>query len=410
MNPRVSYSSPASPFTLPPELDELKRLVREIVDRECIPLESRFLANEGGEPGAYGAESFVDGSLPAEDWQRLTRISKETGIYTATLPDEYGGMGYGVLGSFVLAEERNRSIVPLPMANVTQILFECNDEQRPKYLDPIIRGECYAFAQTEPDAGSDPGSMKTTAVLDGDEWVINGTKTFISLADRATFHLVLAVTDPEKRQRGGITMFLVDSGTPGITITPLRLWQSRTSHQFTITYEDVRVPAGNVLGEVGGGFRLGQRWLAIDDRLTRGSMATGFLSRGLEIATEWARNRVTFGQPLSERQAIQWMLVDVFVDLKCIRAISYECAARADRGEDVRAYAAMAKYVGANWGHRSIDKIMQILGAMGEVTETPIPHWYHLIRHGRIGGGTDEIQRILMSRAIFKHGKELWQA
>jgi len=409
-NARVAYSLPEAAFTLPPELNELKLLAREIVDRECIPLEGKFLADEGGVPGAFGGESFIDGSLPAEDWERLTAISKESGLYTATLPEEYGGMGLGVLGAFVLAEERNRSVVPLPMANVSHILFECTEEQRPKYLDPIIRGGVFAFAQTEPDAGSDPGSMKTTAVRDGDEWVINGTKTFITFADQAVFHLVLAVTDPEKRQRGGITMFIVDADNRGISITPLNVWQTKRPHQFTVVYDDVRVPLGNVLGEVGGGFRLGQQWLAVNDRLTRGSMATGFLSRSLEIATEWAKSRVTFGQPLSERQAIQWMLVDVLVDLKCIRAISYECAARADRGEDIRAYAAMAKFVGANWGHRSMDKIMQILGGLGEVTETPIPHWYHLIRHGRIGGGTDEIQRILMSRAIFGQGKELWQA
>ena len=139
-------------------------------------------------------------------------------------------------------------------------------------------------------------------------------------------------------------------------------------------------------------------------------MGTGYLTRGLEIAVEWAKERVTFGKPLADRQAIQWMLTDVLMDLKAIRAICYECAARADAGEDVRAYAAMAKYVGANWGHRSMDHIMQILGGIGESLDTPIPHWYHIIRHGRIGGGTDEIQRILMSRAMFKEGKSLWQA
>jgi acyl-CoA dehydrogenase len=165
-----------------------------------------------------------------------------------------------------------------------------------------------------------------------------------------------------------------------------------------------------VLGEVGGGFRLGQLWLAISDRLTRGSLAAGILSRGLELATEWARERVTFGEALSERQAIQWMLVDVMIDLKCIRAISYECAARADAGEDVRTYAAMAKYLGGNWGHRSVDKLMQVFGGMGEATEHPIPHWYRLLRHGRIGGGTDEIQRMMMARAIMKQGPRLWQA
>jgi acyl-CoA dehydrogenase len=205
-------------------------------------------------------------------------------------------------------------------------------------------------------------------------------------------------------------MFLLPADTPGISMTPLKNWQTIRPHQFTVYLENVTIPEDSVLGEVGGGFRLGQQWLAISDRLTRGSMGTGYLTRGLEIATSWAEQRETFGKPLSERQAIQWMLTDVLMDLKSIRAICYECAARADAGEDVRAYAAMAKFVGANWGHRSLDKIMQVLGGLGEDMETPIPHWYHIIRHGRIGGGTDEIQRILMSRAMFKQGKTLWQA
>jgi acyl-CoA dehydrogenase len=388
-------------------------LAREVVERELIPRETDFLANKpDGQPCSVAdAAFFIDGTLPQQEWDELTRISKETGLWSCTLPEEYGGMGYGVLGGFVLQEELNRSCVALPRPNVPHILYEATDAQKEKYLLPIVEAKSqYAYAQTEPDAGSDPANMRTRAVLRGDEWVINGSKTFISLADKASFYLMLAVTDTEKKARGGITMFLVDADTPGITMTGLKNWQSATPHQFTLYLDDVRVPVDNVLGEVGGGFRLGQQWLAIHDRLTRGAMGTGYLTRGMEIATEWAKERVTFGQPLSERQAIQWMLTDVFMDLKSIRAICYDCAARADAGEDVRTYAAMAKYVGANWGHRSLDKIMQILGGLGEDMDTPIPHWYHIIRHGRIGGGTDEIQRILMARAIFKEGKSLWQA
>ncbi len=353
----------------------------------------------------------MDGALPKADWDRLTKIAKETGLYTANLPEEYGGLGFGVLGAFVVAEEFKRSIVPLPIPDAPPVLFNGTEEQRKKYLEPTIRGKMwYCFSQTEPDAGSDPGAMRTTAVHRGDEWIINGTKMFISRAEKADYHLVPAVTDPEKRQHGGITMFIVDGNTPGISTQPLHTWQSETPDTFTVFYDDVHVPDANVLGEVGGGFRLGQHWLLLSDRLTRGSMATGFLTRALEMAVEWSKTRITFGQPIAERQAIQWMLVDVFLNIKAIRAISYECAIRADRGEDIRAYAAAAKLVGGNWGHRSMDNIMQILGGMGEVMETPIPHWYHRLRHGRIGGGTDEIQRMLIARSIFKEGVRLWEA
>ncbi|WP_238015710.1 acyl-CoA dehydrogenase family protein [Dactylosporangium sp. AC04546] len=414
----VTYSLPEGAFQLPPELIELKNLVRTIVEKECIPLEHEFLANRPpadighGGGGDVRGESLTDGWLPPEAYQRLTAISKQAGLYEVNLPVEYGGPGFGVLGAFVVAEEINRCLVRLPTAYVPNILYSCDEAQKEKYLLPVLAGEKFpAFAQSEPGAGSDPGnSMSTTAIRKDGGWVVNGTKTWISYANRAAFFMLQAVTDPEKRQRGGITMFLLDADTPGLSMTPVNTWLTTNSHVFTLHLDDVFIPDGNVLGEVGGGFQLGQSWLTVFDRLSRGYLATGALSRGLEMATEWAKDRVTFGQPLSERQAIQWMLVDVYVDLKAIRALCYETAARADRGEDIRSLAAMCKLVGANWGHRSIDKIMQVLGGIGETTETPIPHWYRMLRHGRIGGGTDEIQRILMARSLFKNGRETWLA
>ena len=416
----LQYGVSETPFTLPPELEEIKRLTRKIVNEECIPLEQEFLARgrEGKSGGrqasvAGAVAGLIDGSISRDHHERLVKISKETGLYHMHLPVEHGGGGFGVLGSFVVGEETNRSLVPLPMAEVPNILLSANEDQKKRFLDPVIRGEKFTcFAQTEPGAGSDPGnSMQTAAVRDGDDWVINGTKMFISGADTSDFVMLQAVTDAEKRQRGGITMFLIEMDTPGLTMTPIEVWTSpHRAHQFYLHLDDVRVPHANVLGEVGNGFRLGQQWLAVHDRLSRGMLAAGMLSRGLELATDWARERVTFGQPLAERQAIQWMLVDILIDLKCIRALSYECAARADRGEDVRAYAAIAKLIGANWGHRSVDKLMQIFGGLGETLDSPIPHWYHVIRHGRIGGGSDEMQRMLIARAIFSRGRELWEA
>lgn len=416
----LQYGTSEIPFTLPPELEEIKQLTRKIVNEECIPLEQEFLARgregkgEGRQASVAGAVAgLIDGSISEEHYERLVKISKETGLYQMHLPVEHGGGGFGVLGSFVVGEETNRCLVPLPMAEVPNILLSASADQKAKYLDPVIRGEKHTcFAQTEPGAGSDPGnSMQTAAVRDGDHWVINGTKMFISGADTSDFVMLQAVTDTEARQRGGITMFLIDMDTPGLTMTPIEVWTSpQRAHQFYLHLDDVRVPHANVLGEVGNGFRLGQQWLAVHDRLSRGMLASGMLSRGLELATEWAKERVTFGQPLAERQAIQWMLVDIFIDLKCIRALSYECAARADRGEDVRTYAAMAKLIGANWGHRSVDKLMQIFGGLGETLDMPIPHWYHVIRHGRIGGGSDEMQRMLIARALLSRGKELWEA
>jgi acyl-CoA dehydrogenase len=243
--------------------------------------------------------------------------------------------------------------------------------------------------------------MQARAVRDGDDWVLNGTKMFISGAASADFLLVQAVNDPEKRQRGGITMFIVDNPTPGLSFDPIRTWIVPTrSQQFFVNLDNVRVPQTQVLGEVGYGFNLGQKWLVHHDRLLRGSMALGILSRALEMAIEWAKQRVTYGRPIADRQAIQWMLTDVYIDIMTLRAATREAAARADAGDDVRVEASMIKYCAGEWGCRSIDKIMQVFGGTGETLDLPIAHWYHLLRHARIGGGTSEIHKFVMARAL----------
>ena len=396
---------------LSPEIDGLKNMIRQIVRDECIPLEAEYLANppqegvdDGGPKGIAETVMGVVGTLSPEKWGRLNQVSKETGIFTSFVPEQYGGGGMGALGHVVLDEEIHKSIVQLPTSPVPMMMIgSCTPEQEQKYLYPSIQGNLnYAFGQTEPQAGSDPGGMmQTRAVRDGDDWVISGTKMFISGAATADFLLVQAVTDPEKRQRGGITMFIIDNPTHGLSFEPIRVWIVPTrAQQYMVHLDEVRVPQTQVLGEVGRGFTLGQQWLVHHDRLLRGSMALGILSRALEMAIAWAKQRVTYGRPISDRQAIQWMLTDVYIDIMNLRAVTRETAARADQGEDVRVEASMIKYCAGEWGCRSIDKIMQVFGGMGETLDMPIPHWYHLLRHARIGGGTSEIHKFVMARGL----------
>ena len=396
---------------LSPEIDGLKNMIRQIVRDECIPLEAEYLANppqegvdDGGPKGIAETVMGVVGTLSPEKWGRLNQVSKETGIFTSFVPEQYGGGGMGALGHVVLDEEIHKSIVQLPTSPVPMMMIgSCTPEQEQKYLYPSIQGNLnYAFGQTEPQAGSDPGGMmQTRAVRDGDDWVISGTKMFISGAATADFLLVQAVTDPEKRQRGGITMFIIDNPTAGLSFEPIRVWIVPTrAQQYMVHLDAVRVPQTQVLGEVGRGFTLGQQWLVHHDRLLRGSMALGILSRALEMAIDWAKQRVTYGRPISDRQAIQWMLTDVYIDIMNLRAVTRETAARADQGEDVRVEASMIKYCAGEWGCRSIDKIMQVFGGMGETLDMPIPHWYHLLRHARIGGGTSEIHKFVMARGL----------
>jgi acyl-CoA dehydrogenase len=410
---RVNYSMPESPFELPPELADLRDHVRSIVNSECIPLEAELLSNEPLEfESGPGEALLIDGALPAETWARLEKVSKDAGIWGAHLPEELGGLGMGNLGKFVMDEEIARSLVPLPLARIPDTLLGLEGAQREKYLEPALRGELsWSFAQTEPGGGSDPGGMRTKAVRDGDDWILSGQKMFISRAGWSDVYFVMALTDPEKRSHGGISMFAVDPSWAGVSTSPIKTWITPgRARQFTIFFDDVRVPGDAMIGAPGEGFAIGQKQLIISDRLTRGSAAAGILSRALEMAVDWAKNRNTFGAPLATRQAIQWMLIDVVLDIKAIRAVSYECAAKADQGLDVRVEGAMSKFMGGNWGHRSIDKIMQVFGAIAETTDHPVSHWYRVLRHARIGGGTDEIQRTLIARGIMRDGAKLWQA
>ncbi len=401
-------------FKLPPELDALKLTIRQIVKRECIPLERTFLTRspDEGREHEFG-ESGGIGTLTDEEYEHLKKISQDTGIYSMHLPEKYGGGGLGAVGAVVVDEEVRRSIVHLPFSQCPNILLEyATPEQAKKYALPCAEGKMVpCFAQTEPQAGSDPGGMiQTKAVRDGKDWVINGTKMFITSSHIADFMLLQAVTDEAKRQRGGITMFIVDTKAPGVTMSPIKTWitPARSAQNF-VYLDNVRVPNGNVLGGLGDGFKLAQQWLAHHDRLMRGSMALGIMVRALEMAVDWSKQRITLGKPISERQAIQWMLVDIYISIMALRGITWWNAWRSDQGEDIRVEASMVKYCAGEWGWQSIDKVLQIFGGLGETMAMPIPHWYHQLRHARVGGGTSEIHKFIMARALLS-GTVSWEA
>lgn len=392
-------------FQLPPEVKEFCDVAKRIVREELLPLEQKFLASK---EHAYGIKETTNlrNVFGKEASERLTKISRDTGLWYLMVPEQYGGAGVSMLAQVAILEQFNYTAVPFPFANVPNILYACKGEQVERFLKPVIEGtKTTCFAQTEPNAGSDPGGMmQTRAVRDGDHWVLNGTKMWISGANEADIMMVQAVTDPEKRQRGGITMFLVDRTTPGVRIeeSGIQTWLGPRPSQYVIHFDNCRIPHANVLGEVGNGFTLGQRWLTIHDRLLRGPYALGKMQRALDMSIEWAKQRVTFGKPISERQAIQWKLVDMYIDLQTLRSTTYEMAARADAGEDVRAEAALVKLISTEWGARTVNEAIQVHGAMGESLELPLTLFYRYLRHAQIGGGTSEIQRILIARKLLK--------
>jgi acyl-CoA dehydrogenase len=258
-------------------------------------------------------------------------------------------------------------------------------------LKPVLAGEIkFCFAQTEPDAGSDPANMRTRAVQDGDGFIINGTKRFITGAGRADYTQLMAVTDPEKKARGGITCFAVDLKSSGVVLE--RQWPTMMGEApWQIQFDNVRVPAANVIGPIGGGFSLAQKWIGEGRIKGHGARPVGIARRALDMMIEYSKVRVTFGRPLADRQAIQFMIADSAMELQAVRNMVYECAWRVDRGEDVRDLSYMVKIMATEMACRVVDRAIQVHGGLGLMKELPLEWWYRQIRSTRITEGANEV-------------------
>src|SRR6266508_4400544 len=379
-------------FELPEELRILKAGLRRFVDNELIPVER---------------ETTVLEEMKPEYLAHFEKRAKELGIWQLDVPEEYGGGGMSVLARAVVWEELSRTVA-LPARgdgitgpSVRHILFTLTGDMREKYLLPVLRGEKRAcFAQTEPDAGSDPGGMRTTAVRDGEHYVINGVKRFITGAGKADFMQLMVATDRAKGSRGGISCFIVDMDAPGVKLT--------TSYEtmmgdrpWEIVLEDVRVPASHRVGNEGEGMRYGQQWLRIG-RVKHGARALGVAERCLEMATSYAKQRSTFGQPLANRQAIQWMLADMFIELQAARLLVYKTAARLDAGEEAREDGYVAKYYADEMAFRAADQCMQIHGGIALTTDLPIEKMWRQQRSYRITEGATEVMKMVIARHVLK--------
>jgi len=366
--------------------------VRKFIREEIRPLEADL------DPDAF--------ELNPGDDKRLRQMVKDMGMYQMGLPTEYGGPGIDIVTRTMLAEEmsQHRAGLYAPAYGVfgsspPEHLYNGTEEQKQRYLYPVIREEKDAFfGLSEPSGGSDPArSIRTRGVRDGDHWVINGSKLWNSGADTADFGIVYVRTDPSKG-RQGITAFLIDTDTPGFRVQ--RLVQVLRSHYTTeLSFTDMRVPHSAILGEEGGGFALANDTLS-HNRIPYASACLGISQYAQELAIEWAKQRVTFGEPLANRQAIQWMLVDNEIDMRTSRWIALDAAAKAQRGEPFRFESSMAKLLCTEAAGRVIDRCMQIHGGLGMAKDMPFERWYREVRIRRIGEGTSEIQRVVMARDL----------
>lgn len=372
-------------FSIPGELRMFVDTVRQFREKELMPLEHEFLLN---------------GQLDADTRTALETKARRQGFWALEAPEEYGGQGLGVLATCLVAEELFKHPAMFEFGGSPEpVLYECSEEQKKRFLYPIImedKRSCYAF--TEPSGGSDVAAIRTTAVRSGDNWVINGTKTFISYAERADFVILFASTDRSRGARG-ITCFLVEKGTPGFSLSRPIPTMGDDWEPHELVFDQCVVPDANRLGPVGGG------WKLVNEQLTHGRLRIaayqlGIAERCIDIAVEWSKNRFTWGKPIASRQSVQWMLADSAVELDAARLLTYRAASLADEGKQCEHEAFMAKLYATEMAQRVTDRCLQILGGLGYSRELPVQSFYRQVRVWRIGHGTGEIHRWMIARRL----------
>lgn len=378
-------------FALSDTERDIRDWVRNFVRRELMPLEQEVLHRErAGEPG-----------LTDEEVAMLRTKARDAGFWGVQTPEEYGGMGLSAVMTALIEIELGKTFVPFRFGGYADnILYHGDDQQKQRYLLPTIEGvRKSCFAISEPGAGSDAKDIRTTAYKDGSEWVIDGEKTFITGGNEADFTMVFAVTDKEKGV-DGVTCFLVDRDM-GWTSEPIEIMGPLERRPAALYFDGVRVPAENILGEQGKGFALAMQWIG-KGRYLLPARALGGCERLVEMGIDHAKTRTTFGKPIAERQAIQWMLADSAVEIEALRWLVLQAAWQVDSGADSRHAQSIAKLYGGVRANEIVDRILQIHGGMGYTKELPIERWYRDLRLLRIFEGTDEIQRRTIARNLLK--------
>ncbi|ANN76351.1 acyl-CoA dehydrogenase family protein [Bordetella flabilis] len=388
------------------ELPDSSRMVRDTVARfvseELVPHEGLIIRREA-------ERGFTDTPLiPPELDATLQAKAREIGLWGIDVPEEFGGQDLGMLTKCLVIEQLKHSIVPFVLPPESPNLFMlkalCKGAQIDRYLLPYARGEKKScLALSEPGAGSDAAAIKTRAERKDGKWVLNGTKLWISNARRADFMIVMAVTDPKADKRSAFTAFLVDQGTPGLTI-PTSFPMIGEYHPYEVVLDNVTLDDSQVLGEVGAGFgplsqRLGVRRLEIASR------CLGLATRCLNMMIEQANTRVTFGAPLADRQAVQWWIADSYQEIEMVRLLVYQMAWKMDEGrQDVRLDGSIVKVQGTEMITRVVDRAIQLFGGMGVSKELPLEYISRMCRVMRIVEGPSEVHRWVVARELLRGG------
>jgi acyl-CoA dehydrogenase len=379
------------------EVRELRERYRAFMDEHVYPNEPVF-AREDGEADALVAE--------------LRGKAKAEGLWAPHIGPEAGGSGRGFLAYAYLNEVIGRSLwaqlvfgCQAPDAGNAEILHLFgSDEQRERWLRPLVAGEVRSyFSMTEPEvSGADPTGLRTTAVQDGDEWVVDGHKWFSTGAEGAAFGIVMAVTEPKEEPHRRMSQIVVPADAPGVTITAVPVLGHRGrgwSTHCEVRYSGVRVPLGNLLGERGAGFRIAQKRLG-PGRIHHVMRWLGQMQRGFELLCSRALEREAFGGPLAEKQTVQNWIADSAAEIQACRLLTLDAAHKIDRGDEARVEVSLIKFYAARVLNDVLDRAIQVHGALGLTHETPLAAMALAARGGRIYDGPDEVHRMVVSRRI----------
>ena len=379
------------PATLTDELQQMKIMIKNFVDKEVEP---------------YAQQIEDEDSIPLH----LIEKMKELGLFGMSIPEEYGGIGLNAVGKATILEQLGRThngFVSLISAHTgigsTGLVKLASDHLKQKYLpDMAVGNKIAAFALSEPGAGSDATNLSTQAEKRGDQWLVNGTKHFITNAPVADVFTVFALTDKDKGAKGGITAFLIERDFPGLHIgKPDKKMGLRGSYTAQVILDDCIVPEENVIGEVGMGYMNALKILG-EGRIGLAARAVGSCDKLIELSASYAKERVQFGKPIASNQGIQWMLADMATETEAARTLTMMAAQMVDDGKKVIKEASMAKLFASDVFNKVADKALQIHGGIGYIGEYAVERFYRDARITKIYEGTNEIQRLIIARKVLE--------
>ncbi|MBT2648562.1 acyl-CoA dehydrogenase family protein [Bacillus sp. ISL-34] len=378
-------------ITLTKEMQQMKEMIRNFVEREVEP---------------YAIQIEEEDAIP----EHLVEKAKDLGLFGISIPEEYGGIGLNAVGKATVLEQLGRThngFVSLISAHTgigsTGLVKLASEHLKNKYLPEMAAGtKIGAFALSEPGAGSDATNLATSAEKKGGYWVMNGTKHFITNGPIADVYTVFALTDKDKGAKGGITAFLVERDFPGLTVGKKdKKMGLRGSYTSQVIFEDCIIPEENVIGEVGMGYISALKILG-EGRVGLAARAVGSSGKLIELSAKYAKERIQFGKPIADNQAIQWMLADMATETEAARALTMMAAQKIDEGKKVIKEASMAKLFASDVFNRVADKAVQIHGGMGYMAEYPVERFYRDARITKIYEGTNEVQRLIIARNVLE--------